>query len=178
MEDVSFYWTLDPENIDHYNKFPNQTRNPRDAVYEDDEMFFGTEETQPELFAPENREYVEFYKFEGFENSVKKFKDRLQNFKNTDNPFFDSILYGVMFKISEGKILENNKVNDVLGKNFYEELLEIKDDIQLDKILFEYFGRCFLVNIVLGKYNFFLKVFEKRDKFRFLIKKKFNVKIK
>ena len=171
MEDVSFYRTLDPENIDHYNKFPNQTRNPRDAVYEDDEMFFGTEDTQPELFAPENREYVEFYKFERFEKSFKKFKDRLQNFKNSDNPFFGSILYGVMFKISEGKILENNKANDVLGKNFYEELLEIKDDIQLDKTLFEYFGRCFLVNIVLAKYNFFLKVFEKRDKFRFLIKK-------
>ena len=39
MEDVRFYSTFDPENIDHYNKFPNQTRNPIDAVYEDDEMF-------------------------------------------------------------------------------------------------------------------------------------------
>ena len=82
MEDVSFYRTLDPENNDHYNKFPNQTRNPRDAVCEDDEMFFGTEDTQPELFAPENREYVGFDKFEGFEKSVKKFKDTLRkNFR-------------------------------------------------------------------------------------------------
>ena len=72
MEDVSFYKTFDPENIDQYNKFPNQTRNPKDAVYEDDEMFFGTEDTQPEIFAPENREHVEFDKFEGFEKSVKK----------------------------------------------------------------------------------------------------------
>ena len=118
MEDVSFYRTLDPENIDHYNKFPNQTRNPRDAVYEDDEMFFGTEDTQPELFAPENRDDVEFDKFEGFEKSVKKFKDTLQNFKNSNNPFFDSVLYGVMFKISEGKILEKDKANAVLGKDF------------------------------------------------------------
>ena len=118
-------------------------------------MFFGTEDTQPELFAPEDRERVEFDKFEGFEKSVKKFKDTLQNFKNSGNPFFDSILYGIMFKISEGKILKKDKANDVLGKNFYEELLEIKDDTQLDKTLFGFFDRCFLVNKVLAKYNFF-----------------------
>ena len=99
-------------------------------------------------------------------------KDTLQNFKNSDNPFFDSILYGVTFKISEGKILEKDKACDVLGKDFCEELLEIKDDIQLDKTLLEFFDRCFLVNKVLARHNFFLKFFERRDKFRFLIKKK------
>ena len=143
MEDVSFYRKLDPENIDHYNKFPNQTRDPRVALYEDYEMFFGTEDTQPELCAPENRECVEFDKFEGFEKSVKKFKDTLQNFENTDDPFFDSIIYGVMFRISEGKVLDKNKAKDVLGRDFYEKLLEIKDDIELDKTLFGFFNRCF-----------------------------------
>lgn len=53
MEGVNLYRKLDPENINHYNKFPNQTRDPRAAVYEDDEMFFGTENTQPELYNPE-----------------------------------------------------------------------------------------------------------------------------
>ena len=55
MEDVSFCRQLDIENIDHYNKFPNQTRNLRDAVYEVNEMTFGGEDTQTELFAPEDR---------------------------------------------------------------------------------------------------------------------------
>ena len=71
MEDVSFYRKFDPENIDHYNtftnqtrdpkvavkfdpenidhcdtsEFTNQTRDPRVAIYEDDEMVFGTEDT-------------------------------------------------------------------------------------------------------------------------------------
>ena len=40
MEDVSFHRKLDPGNIDDYIKFPNQTRDPWVAVYEDDEMFF------------------------------------------------------------------------------------------------------------------------------------------
>ena len=65
MEDVSFYRKLDPENIDHYNKFPNQTLDPRIVVYEDDEMFFGTEDTQPELYDLQDRETVESDKFEG-----------------------------------------------------------------------------------------------------------------
>ena len=65
MEDVSFYRKLDPENIDHYNKFQNQTLDPRVVVYEDDEMFFGTEDTQPELYDLQDRETVESDKFEG-----------------------------------------------------------------------------------------------------------------
>ena len=39
-EDVSFYRQLDPLNTDHYPKFPNQTRNPLDAIFEDDSPLF------------------------------------------------------------------------------------------------------------------------------------------
>ena len=34
-----------------------------------------------------------------------------------------------MFTISEGKMLDKNKGIDVLGKDFYKELLQIKDDM-------------------------------------------------
>ena len=49
-EGVSLYRKLDPENINDYYKFPNQTRDPRVAVYEDDEMLFGTEDTRGDKF--------------------------------------------------------------------------------------------------------------------------------
>ena len=104
MQDVSFHRQLDPEIINHY-KFPSQTRDPRVTLYEDDEMFFGNEDTQPEFYDPENRGNVEFDTFKGFGKSVKKFKDTLQNFKDSDNLFFDSKVYGVMFKLT-GKTLE------------------------------------------------------------------------
>ena len=76
MEDVSFYRQFYPDNIFHYDTdtFTNKTRDPRVAVYEDDEMFFGMEDTQPELYALENREDVEFDKFDGFEKSVKNLR--------------------------------------------------------------------------------------------------------
>ena len=74
-EGVSFYRQLKPE------KFPNQTRNDKDAVYEDDDPFFGIEDTQPELYYPTDREFVTFDKFKGFESYVKNFKKNLEKFQ-------------------------------------------------------------------------------------------------
>ena len=65
-------------------------------------------------------------------------------------------------------------MSEVIGKDFYTGLVEMKDGIKLDKTLFIYFNRCSLVNKVLSKNN----VFERRDKFRFLVKKKLKIKIR
>ena len=86
MKDISFYKKLDPENIDHYNKFPNQTRDPWVAVHENEEMFFGTEDIL-ELYAPENRESVEFDKFKGFEKSVNNLKIHFEILKTATTIF-------------------------------------------------------------------------------------------
>ena len=74
-------------------------------------------------------------------------------------------------KTKEKVKLEKEKAREILGKNLYAELLEIKDEIQPDKTLFGCYSRCFLANEVLSNHKFFLKVFERRDKFRFLLKK-------
>lgn len=50
--------------------------------------------------------------------------------------------------------LTQTKAEDILGNDFYSGVLEIKDDIQLDRTLFGYFNRCSLANQVLAKYNF------------------------
>ena len=68
-----------------------------------------------------------------------------------------------MYHMTKGKMLDMDKMKDVLGNNFYNNLIEIKNNIQLDRTIFVYFYRCFLVNKVLAKYNFFLKFFEQRD---------------
>ena len=58
-EDISFYRESDPNNLEHYHKFPNQTTNPRFAVDKDDKPYFGDEGVQPELYVPENRDNFE-----------------------------------------------------------------------------------------------------------------------
>ena len=83
-----------------------------------------------------------------------------------------------MFYKSEGKIIDKNKIEEVLGDDFYNDLLETKDEIKLDRTIFGYFNRSFQVNEVLAKYNFFLKFFERQDMFTFLIQKKVQGKNK
>lgn len=41
------------------------------GIYEDNEIYFGEEDKQTELYDPENRENVEFDKFSGFGKSAK-----------------------------------------------------------------------------------------------------------
>ena len=74
--------------------------------------------------------------------------------------FFDSIVYSVIYHMTKRKTLHKGKMKDVLGNDFYNDLIEIKNEIQLDRTIFGYFDRCFLVNKVLAKYNFFLKFLE------------------
>ena len=102
----------------------------------------------------------------------------MRNFTDIDNSFFGAILYGIMFYKSEGKILERGKAVEVLEVDFYNELLEIKDEAQLGRTIFRYFDTCFKVNNVPSNYNFFLKFFERRDVFSFLIQKQVQEKIK
>ena len=86
-DDVSFYRRLYPLNIDHYPKLPDQTRDLLDAIFEDDTLYYGKEDIQPDLYAPEDRDFVSFNKFASFKNSVEKFKKALKNFEDSENQF-------------------------------------------------------------------------------------------
>ena len=79
--------------MDNNNKFPNQTRDPITAVYEDKEMYFGENDTQPEPYFAEDRENVDFDNFTGFAKSVKKLYNLFWNFQNNVNPFFGDIVW-------------------------------------------------------------------------------------
>ena len=108
---------------------------------------------------PEGTENFEFENSSGFEKSVKKFRNSLKNLKDSNNSFFDSIIYGLMYNQIEGKCkkqwtesdnslkvpeaayrgliekqIDKEMVKEILGENMQKDLLEIKDDIQLDDI--------------------------------------------
>ena len=72
----------------------------------------------------------------------------------------------------DGKPLVKEKIVEVLGENLCNDLKEIEKEIKLYRTLFGFFDRCFRLNKVLVKHNYFLKFFERRDVYRFLIKKK------
>ena len=66
-----------------------------------------------------------------------------------------------MFYKSNSEIMDKNKIVEVLGEDIYNDLLEIKDEIKMDRVIFRYFDRCFIANQVLAKHNFSLKFFER-----------------
>ena len=67
------------DNLDHYYKFPCQTRDSRLAMFDGNEVYFGFGDQQPKLHALENREIVEFDEFPGFEKFIKRFMQTLKN---------------------------------------------------------------------------------------------------
>ena len=76
-----------------------------------------------------------------------------------------------MFKLTEGKIVSSDKIESALEVEFYKGFCEVKDQLQLDTSMQPFFDKCTLANEFLMKKNFFLKFYERRDKYRYLIKK-------
>ena len=76
-----------------------------------------------------------------------------------------------MFHKSNGKILDQARIIEALGEDFYNDLLDVMNKVKLDRTIFGFFDRCMILNEILFKYNFFVKFFERRNKFRFLTKK-------
>ena len=95
------------------NTFPIQTRDPITVIYNDKNIYFGEDDTQLEHYIPEVRENVNFDNFTGFKKSVRKFCNLLRSFENSDNPFFDAIVYGLMHTVAKKKITlkEVDKIN-------------------------------------------------------------------
>ena len=95
-------------------------------------------------------------------------KKTLQNFDEEGG----GIIFLTQKKEGGNEKPRRERAKEVPGEKLYEELLEIKEKIKLDRSAFRFFNKCFLVNQLISKYGCFLKFFERRDKYRFLINKK------
>ena len=116
---------------------------------------------QPELYAVENRD-KEFKKIQKFRKSLSSFNDN-----KTENFFFDAIIYGLVFKLFEGKSLTRGKVESVLRRgNFF----DVKDQLKLETSIYGFFDKCAFANELSAKRQFSLKFYERRDRCRYLIK--------
>ena len=106
-------------------------------------------------------------------NPLKSLKNQSPSFSDTinENSFFDAVIYNLMFKLTEGKIVSRDKVESVLEVEFYKDFCQIKDQLQLDTSMNRFFDKCALANEFLIKKNFFLKFYQRRVKYRYLIKK-------
>lgn len=75
-ESISFYRQRESQKVEDYPKYEGQVRDPIEAIYSDDELYYG-EDNQLDLYCPEEREYIQFDKFEGFEKKRQKKLNRV-----------------------------------------------------------------------------------------------------
>ena len=119
----------------------------------------------------------EFDEFFGFEKRIQKFNQELKIFeRESKDSFYFSILYAIYYHLIKRKedfdfCQDQEKLCEVLGKDFFEKLKSKKESSQLDLSLWTFETQCHVVNNLLMKKKIFLQVYEFRKKICYLIKK-------
>ena len=133
----------------------------------------------PETFVSDFVDEVsyEFYEFFGFEKRIQNFNQELKIFeRKSKDSFYFSILYVTYYHLIERKedfdfCQDEEKLCQVLGQDFFEKLKSKKESLQPDLSLYTFEAHCHVVNDLLMEKKIFLRVYEFRKKFRYLIKK-------
>ena len=162
----------DTEQESEYFYFTNVTRT-YDDVMRDVENIDDLEARH--YFNSDEEEQEELNEFPNFEAKVKLFRESLINPHGLENPdsFFYAILYAIRFKLT-GKVdfvEQEDSLKQVVGIALFDDLFEIKSLLRLDgedNLNFE--NQCFRINTILSRHDMFLRVFELKDKFRYIIK--------
>ena len=164
----------DTEQESGYFYFTNVTRT-YDDVMRDVENIDDLEARHYFNSDEEEEEEEELNEFPNFEAKVKLFRESLINphgLENSDS-FFYAILYAIRFKLT-GKVdfvEQEDSLKQDVGIALSDDLFEIKSLLRLDgedNLNFE--NQCFQINTILSRHDMFLRVFELKDKFRYIIK--------
>ena len=114
------------------------------------------------------------HEFSNFKARIKAFHESLINpfgLEKLDS-FLYSILYAVHHKFTNKvDFVEEDTLKQDVGAVLYDNLFKIKLQLRLDgqdKLNFE--NQCFKINRILSSHNMFLRVFELKDKFHYILK--------
>ena len=162
----------DTEQESGYSYFTNVTRT-YDDVMRDVENIDDLEARH--YFNSDEEEQEELNEFPNFEAKVKLFRESLINPHGLENPdsFFYGILYVIRYKLT-GKVdfvEQEDSLKQDVGIALSHDLFEIKSLLRLDgedNLNFE--NQCFRITTILSRHDMFLRVFELKDKFRYIIK--------
>ena len=133
----------------------------------------------PENFVSDFLDAVsyEFDEFFHFEKQVQKLDEELKIFqKESQDSFYLSILYAIYYHLLKKKEdfdfrQDQERLCEISGWNFFENLKLKKHSLQLDLSFSAFETQCHFVNDLSMEKNLFLRVYEFRKKFRYLIKK-------
>ena len=164
-------------NKPSFSRFHNQTRNLQEIMGEIQEE----EEIAAEYMEANN--YLEDCEIEDIRNEVydefKNFEEKkelfLSSLKNPvenqtkENSFYLTLLYANRFvKNKKSDLCDENEIEDEIGSDLYSKIKEKKDKCILDLNKRNFDDMCFEINDTLVGEKLFLRVYELKDKFRYL----------
>ena len=112
--------------------------------------------------------------FRNPEEKIKNFTENLLRKGNEQeerehNTFMRAILYAIRYekKTNKTNICNKNEFEEIIDKKLIDELDENKFKLKID--LQKFNNDCYEINCLLSDFNYFLRVFELKNKFRQMI---------
>ena len=161
----------DPNASDYYG-FTNVMREYEDAIQDSLADLDYDQEANNYVSNSEITDQPRIDEFDGFKSRVEKFKNTLifPQGLNNENSFFYSILYaiGYNFKKKSDRVDDDEQIKVDIGDEIYNKIYPLKDFLKLDLDIVTFENQCPTINQILTENNLFLRVFELKDKFRYI----------
>ena len=189
------YYEMDLENHDElvdesenyennkpsFFKFHNQTRDVDEVLREAAEIeAAAAEHMEANNYNNFERVHMPLDEFENFEQKKELFLRTLKNpleEQTKQNSFYSALLYAIRFcKTKKSDLCEENELKNEIGLDLFSKLESKKDMCILNLIKRDFDYMCFDLNEILIEDNMFLRVYELKDKFRYLFHE--NIKSK
>ena len=161
---------IDEQNLSDYYGSTNVTREYDDATQDSLEDFDYSQEA-----SNYNSEISDLPfridEFKDFENRVKKFKNTLINPQglNNENSFFYSILYAVRYHLTKKfDTVDDEQIKVDIGAGIYDKIYPLKSFLKLNLDILCFQNQCQTINQILSENKLFLRVYELKDKFRYI----------
>ena len=116
------------------------------------------------------------YRAETFRKTLLCFSEQHEE----SNLFFSAVVYGIYYLNNQNRpAADLTTACNAIREDKFEKLVEIKKDIMLDYTQFGFWKKCLKLNEVLSDhFGLFLRFYERRNKYRYLLRKRVDSKNK
>ena len=159
-------------------RIQNITRDLQEALHDqEDWKEFDCSDPENHVLPRYDDVDYEYDEFKGYEKRIEKYKESRKIFREVDEEsFYYAILYGSYFKLKGDGVFteETESLIEILGEEFLNSLTKKRLSPYLNLNLNTFERQCHEINDLLISKRLFLRVFEQRKKFCYLIKKSPN----
>ena len=160
---------FEDQNASDYYGLTNIERSYDDAI-QDSLADFNFEQEANNYNFDESDVEEKIDNFKDFKERISKFKKNIycpQEIEN-ENSFFYVILYAVRYHFTKkfDKVTDEEIEKDI--PEIFKEVYPLKNFLKLNLKISTFEDQCYTINHILNKNNLFLRIYEQKDKFRYI----------